>query len=247
MPSALVLAAVLAATASPATPIPPSAQTPFEPAAPALPELEHPAAREPVHDPADPSAAKLALPDKDRRPAEKTGGGAAARGTASARSPEKAAADAPASSRTLTTTPPSLTARALLDELRHAAHERQGEQSSISEQRRKLEDLQRAMEKSRAELREETSRLQSAVAAGGARGGSKPGRKGSEDALDALARTTRSMKAEPAAAMGARLDRGLAAAILGRMRPADAALVLEKMEPATSASLVALLAGRDRT
>jgi flagellar motility protein MotE (MotC chaperone) len=96
-------------------------------------------------------------------------------------------------------------------------------------------------------MREETRRLQELVAAAAVADRKDGSKKSKDSALDTLAKTVRGMKADAAAALLAKLDRGLAAGILGRMRPADAALVLDKMEPAASASLVSLLAGRDRT
>ncbi len=250
MPSvlALVLAASLSAapaaeSAEPRTPTAPSAQAaaPGLPSAPSLPALP----RSPAPEKREPGAAPIAPEGEFNARAEKAPGTVHAGEPLPSRTPaDRPTAEAALSAAaraTTAATPPSLTSRALLDELRRTAKDRQAEQGSLAEQRQKLEALSQEIEKSRAAMREETARLQGAVAAG-AKGG-KPG----TSPLDTLAKTTKGMKAEQAAAVLTRLDRGLAAAILGRMRPGDSALVLEKMEPATAASLVALLAGRDRT
>jgi flagellar motility protein MotE (MotC chaperone) len=168
---------------------------------------------------------------------------------------EKVEGTAPA--RSYAVIPPALSSRALLDELRRTSKDRQADQTSLAQQSQKLQALQQDIEKSRAALREETTRLQGLVAAGEskARGGKATDRKGTAKGslqpeptpLESLAKTTRNMKPDQAAEMMTRLDRGLATAILTHMKPAEAALVLEKMEPATSAALVALLARKDRT
>ncbi|HVO19334.1 MAG TPA: hypothetical protein VMU15_08770 [Anaeromyxobacter sp.] len=251
MPSALAMilaAGLAAATAEPRTPASPepaaataaprepSALAPAAPRAPeGAPTNTHPGAEPAVEgkSPGERGEARIADPLPSRTPADRASSEAAISAAARA---------------TTTATPPSLSARALLDELRRSARDRQGEQGSLAEQRKKLEALAQEIEKSRAALREETARLQAAVAT--AAKAEKPGpggQKAGTSSLDTLAKTTKGMKAEQAAAMLTRLDRGLAAAILNHMRPGDSALVLEKMEPATAAALLALLAGKDRT
>ena len=238
MPSALLLLALLGAGVP----------------SPAIPTVIEPAAPEPP--PPPPSAEKQV---SDRPPP--AGDGSAARpsvdkakGTGARAEPlppkgERAAPEPSTPPHPLAATPPSLTSRALLDELRRSAKDRQAEQATIADQRQKLEELKQEIEKSRTALREETKRLQALLAANAARQESRASSKvpSKEEPLKALAKTTRGMKAEQAAAVLGKLDRSLAAAILARMRPTDAAAVLEKMEPATSASLMAALAGKDRS
>ncbi|HET6439939.1 MAG TPA: hypothetical protein VFG59_17875 [Anaeromyxobacter sp.] len=229
-----------AATASPATapvPVAPSVNGPAIPTSP-LPERTPPAS---TSAPAPQPAGKG---DNDKPDAERSDlPGPEAEKLPSRPSSPRAEASSPM--HPLTTTPPSLTARALLEELRRTSKERQAEQGGMAEQRQKLEALKQEIEKSREALREETKRLQELVTTAGVPDGAK--RQAGKDPLDALAKTARGMKPEQAAAMMAKLDRGLAVLLLSRMRPADAALLLEKMEPATSAALVSLLARKDRS
>jgi flagellar motility protein MotE (MotC chaperone) len=153
--------------------------------------------------------------------------------------------------------PPSLSARALADELKRAAHERQAQQTALAEQQKKLEATQQDLARTRAAVKDETARLQ-ALMVGASRfdkgSKAKPGARNTagrplapQSPIDALAKTVKGMRAEEAAALLTKLDRGLAAAILSRMKPADSALVFEKLDPATGASLLALLAKEDRT
>jgi len=249
MPSALawILAAGLAA--APADPRPPT--TPEPAAATAAPK--EPSATSPAAPRAPESATAEAHPGGEpaaegKSPAEKVEAhvGEPLPSRPAAERPAAEAAISAAARATTSATPPSLTSKALLEELRRSAKDRQSEQGTLADQRKKLETLAQEIEKSRAALREETARLQSAVASG-AKAEKPAGQKAGPSPIDTLAKTTKGMKAEQAAAMLTRLDRGLAAAILNHMRPGDSALVLEKMEPATAAALVALLAGRDRT
>jgi flagellar motility protein MotE (MotC chaperone) len=244
MASAVLLAALLIAAAEP-----PAAPGPTTPA---VPEAKAPATpTEPAGEGERTEHTRVTETDRvDPRAEPLPGRGAVERHgaeVAPGEKTEKAAAEKPAS-RALTgsTLPPSLTARALLEELRRAAKDRHAEQTSLDEQRQKLETLQREVETSRAALREETRRLQELVAAA-ATADKKDGKKSKDSALDALAKTARGMKADTAAAMLTKIDRGMAAAVLAKMRPADAAQILDKMDPATGASLFALLAGRDHS
>jgi flagellar motility protein MotE (MotC chaperone) len=158
-------------------------------------------------------------------------------------------------------TPPSLTARALVDELAASAKRRRDDLAALAKERARLEKLQADIASARAALREESARLEAqakqAEAARAeeakraatqaqkpaARPPPKPGEKGP---TDAIAKALKGMKSEPAAALVTRLDRPLAVELLRRMRPADAGALLEKMKPDTAAEMVSALAADDR-
>lgn len=158
-------------------------------------------------------------------------------------------------------TPPSLTARALADELAASAKRRREELAALAKERARLEKLQADIASARAALREESARLdaqakQAAAARAeetkraaaqaqkpAARPPPKPGEKGP---TDAIAKALKGMKSEPAAALVTRLDRPLAVELLRKMRPADAGALLEKMKPDTAAEMVSALAADDR-
>lgn len=149
--------------------------------------------------------------------------------------------------------PPSLTGRALAEELRRSAGGRAGEKESLAAERARLEKLQKEITEARAALKAETEKLEALVksAAGsswakGARPGQKPGQKGGPvDPVEGLSRTVKAMKPDQAASLLGRIDRSLAAALLERMKPAEAAGVLDRMDGATSAALVALIARKE--
>jgi flagellar motility protein MotE (MotC chaperone) len=144
-------------------------------------------------------------------------------------------------------TPPALTVTALRDELTAAAKRRQEDLAAIAKERARLEKLAADIAAARAALRDETARLEARTNDEAARGkdSRRPagsGKPGEIAPADALAKTLRGMKSEPAAALLARLERPLAVDILRRMRPADAGALLEKLKPETAAELVSALA-----
>jgi flagellar motility protein MotE (MotC chaperone) len=143
--------------------------------------------------------------------------------------------------------PPALTAAALRDELTAAAQRRRDDLAAMARERARLEKLAADITAARAALRDETARLERATDAEAARGRDRkrsatPGRPGEIAHADALAKTLKGMRSEPAAALLARLERSLAVDILRRMRPADAGALLEKLKPETAAELVSALA-----
>ncbi|MBK9518754.1 MAG: hypothetical protein IPO09_15680 [Anaeromyxobacter sp.] len=148
--------------------------------------------------------------------------------------------------------PPTLTGKALAEELRRSAGGRATDQEALAAERARLDRLTKEIAEARAALKAETGRLEALVtqaaeaqarAAKGAK--PRPGQKGPAAPFEALAKTMKSMKADQAAALLTRLDRPLAATLLAGMKPAEAAAVLEKMDSATSASLVTLLAKKE--
>ena len=140
-----------------------------------------------------------------------------------------------------TTVPPALTGKALAEELKRNAKERVSDRAAVQAERLRLEAVVKEIADARAALREETAKLESVAG----RSGKLPGGAQGTNALDQLARTVKGMKPAEAAAVLARVDRPLAAAILEKMRPADAAQVIGKMEPSMGAALFGLLARAD--
>ncbi|MGC3998670.1 MAG: hypothetical protein QM767_14915 [Anaeromyxobacter sp.] len=251
MPDALLVAVLLAATgpsvpAAPGASAPPAAPVVEDTHAPAPPEAQAPAApAAPVPEPPKASAATPAPgPAADAPPTRAQTASALGRAEAASHSGNAAGP-----------LPPSLTSRSLAEELRRRGKDRDAQQEAIEAERKRLEVLRDEIARARAALKDETARLQELVAAVGASGqGSRPVKKGpggkpipEQDGIGTLAQTFKGMKPDQAAAVMAKLDRGLAAAVLGRMRPADAALVVEKMDAGTGAELMALLAGRNRS
>jgi len=119
-----------------------------------------------------------------------------------------------------------------------------------------LADIERAREA----LRQETARLEALLkATGNCGGGSMPIgdglatptvvsptalREAPTEQIDSVSKAMKGMKPEQAAAMVARLDRGLAAEIMRRMKPADAGAVLGLLKPEMAAELATQIATR---
>jgi flagellar motility protein MotE (MotC chaperone) len=148
--------------------------------------------------------------------------------------------------------PPSLSGRALAEELRRSAGGRASEKEALAAERARLEKLSKEIAEARAALKAETERLSAHVKTAaettpkGQKPGARPGAKGAPSSgIENLSRTVKSMKSDQAAALLTKVDRSLAAALLQRMKPAEAAAVLDRMDGATSAALVALIARKD--
>lgn len=235
------------APAAPAAPAAhePAAATPAAPATPAEPgHADAPDAKAGEHGKAEAAAPK---PEPASPKAEHAAGGEPghAKATDTVNAAEKAAAAlVRAQAASEATTPPSLTGRALAEELRRSSVQRAADRAAVQADRMKLEALQREIAEARAGLKEETEKLEALLAATAARRLSGKDAAG-QSALDALAKTVKGMKPAQAAAILTRVDRPLAAALLERMRPSDAAQVLAKMEPSTGAELFRLLAKAD--
>jgi flagellar motility protein MotE (MotC chaperone) len=145
--------------------------------------------------------------------------------------------------------PPSLTERALCEELHRSTQDRRSTRARMDAERARLEKLAADVAEARAALKQETARLEALVrkvGPAGIGGGAGPGPltpAGSERApIETLARTIRGMQPEQAAAVLARLDPRLAVAVLRRIRPADAGAIADKLKPDTAAALFALMA-----
>ena len=153
--------------------------------------------------------------------------------------------------------PPSLTASALRQELA-----RGGQEGSPLADQQRLENLAAELVKAREALRAETARLESILRNGGALGagaaresGGPSGAEGGAAAprsearprtasaqLEVIAKAFKGMKPEQAAAVVSQLDRGLAAEVMLRMRPADAGAVLGLLRPELGAALATEIA-----
>jgi hypothetical protein len=117
-----------------------------------------------------------------------------------------------------------------------------------------LADIERAREA----LRQETARLEALLKATGNCGGGvgmpigdSPAavspmalREAPTEQIDSVSKAMKGMKPEQAAALVARLDRGLAAEIMRRMKPADAGSILGLVKPELAAELATQIATR---
>jgi flagellar motility protein MotE (MotC chaperone) len=117
------------------------------------------------------------------------------------------------------------------------------------------------IEKAREALRQETARLETLLKAAGGCGSSMGGmplgdnllsqsipaatlREAASEQIDSVSKAMKGMKPEQAAAMVARLDRGLAAEILRRMKAIDAGAILGLLKPELAAELATEIAIR---
>jgi len=126
--------------------------------------------------------------------------------------------------------PYSLTARALLDELRQTrgGQARAGaEREALAKERGRLEKVAADIAIARAALKNETARLE--ALAGTATSSAVP--------PETLAKTLKVMKPEQAAAVLAKLDRPLAVNLLRHMKPAETGAVLDHMNTERAAEL----------
>ena len=117
------------------------------------------------------------------------------------------------------------------------------------------------IDKAREALRQETARLETLLKATGSCGGGTGGmplgdntlsaqsipaalREAASEQIDSVSKAMKGMKPEQAAAMVARLDRGLAAEILRRMKAIDAGAILGLLKPEQAAELATEIAIR---
>jgi hypothetical protein len=121
------------------------------------------------------------------------------------------------------------------------------------------------IEKARDSLRQETARLEALLKAAGNCGGGGGGmamgepllpttpipasalREAASEQIDSVSKAIKGMKPEQAAAVVARLDRGLAAEILRRMKSTDAGAILGLLKPDLAAELATEIATRKPT
>ncbi len=155
--------------------------------------------------------------------------------------------------------PPSLTVHALCEELSRSATQRDEsmqklakEREALKKERADLEKLAKEVAGAREQLKAETDRLVSFVDLAGE--SVKPGgdkfwstrvaavNASGGKSFDGLAKTLKSMRPDQAAAMVAKLDRTLAAAVLERLRPAESSPILDKLKPEVAADLFGMIA-----
>jgi hypothetical protein len=121
------------------------------------------------------------------------------------------------------------------------------------------------IERAREALRQETARLEALLKATGNCGSGGPGmamgepllptapmpasalREAASEQIDSVSKAVKGMKPEQAAAVVARLDRGLAAEILRRMKATDAGAILGLLKPDLAAELATEIATRKPT
>lgn len=258
--------------AAPSSPVAPSSKPPSSPSKPN--EVKGPKAPVPTGKPGAP--ARAAAPSEDPatafdEPEEEIVSSSKSRGAR--KSPRKTTAsvergDVPdrktawSADRYAAVVPPGLTLAALRSQLAKA----QGAPAEASAPAAEtgpnatLADIERAREA----LRQETARLEALLKATGNCGGSvgmpigdglatptavSPAalREAPTEQIDSLSKAIKGMKPEQAAALMARLDRGLAAEIMRRMKPVDAGAILGLVKPELAAELATQIATRKST
>ncbi|MFO0580803.1 MAG: hypothetical protein U0229_00875 [Anaeromyxobacter sp.] len=226
--------------APPAAEPPKAAAEPAKGAAQEPPKAEAQKAEPPKTEPAR-AAHRAAAPKGKEKDAKEPEAKDRAEETGAAAAERAAGALVRAQAASETSTPPSLTGRALVEELRRNSVQRAADRSAVQADRMRLETLAKEIAEARAALKEETQKLEALLAATAAKNVAGRDAAG-QSALDALSKTVKGMKPAEAAAVLSRVDRPLAATLLERMRPADAAQVVGKMEPSVAADLFKLLA-----
>lgn len=123
--------------------------------------------------------------------------------------------------------------------------------------RTKVEQVLAEMVKTRAALRDDTSKLENLTVDGlsageaGAPGGGPaapgaPGQPPQKNPLDVLAKALRGIKPDQAAPIVARIDRRLAATVLLKMPPVDAGKIMGALKPDVAAEIATEIAMRAR-
>jgi hypothetical protein len=162
--------------------------------------------------------------------------------------------------------PPGLTLAALRTQLSRAGAAAAEPNAPPAEHGRPMQTVS-DIDKARESLRQETARLEALLKAagncggGGGSGGMAMGepllptapiaasalREAASEQIDSVSKAVKGMKPEQAAALVARLDRGLAAEILRRMKASDAGAILGLLKPDLAAELATEIATRKPT
>ena len=154
--------------------------------------------------------------------------------------------------------PPGLTLAALRNQLANAAPPTTEPNAPSADHDRPTQTLS-DIEKAREALRQETARLEALLRATGNCGGgtgmtngepllprtqvsASDLREAASEQIDSVSKAIRGMKPDQAAALIARLDRGLAAEILRRMKSSDAGAILGLLKPDLAAELATVIA-----
>jgi flagellar motility protein MotE (MotC chaperone) len=155
--------------------------------------------------------------------------------------------------------PPGLTLAALRSQLAAKGSQAAADNAAAPSEHGHSDQTMADIEKAREALRQETARLEALIrTAGNCGGGGMPIgdgmlptavpaaalREASSDQIDSVSKAMKGMKPEQAAALIARLDRGLAAEILRRMKSVDAGAVLGLVKPELAAELATQIAIR---
>ena len=157
--------------------------------------------------------------------------------------------------------PPGLTLAALRTQLAKGPAQAPDASAPATDRGRPAQTVS-DIEKAREALRQETARLEALLKAAGNCGGGGSGmamgepllprtaipdatlREAAGEQIDSVSKAMKGMKPEQAAALIARLDRGLAAEILRRMKATDAGAVLGLLKPDLAAELATEIATR---
>jgi flagellar motility protein MotE (MotC chaperone) len=156
--------------------------------------------------------------------------------------------------------PPGLTLAALRSQISKAFSPVAEPTASAAERNHPGSDVS-DIEKAREALRQETARLEALLkSAGNCAGGTGMSlgepllpttpitaatlREAGSEQIDSVSKAMKGMKPEQAAALVARLDRGLAAEILRRMKATDAGAILGLLKPELAAELATEIATR---
>ena len=159
--------------------------------------------------------------------------------------------------------PPGLTLAALRSQLSKGGAPAAESGAPAAEQSRPMQTVS-DIEKARESLRQETARLEAMLKAAGNCGGvggmttgepllpttpvsASALREAASEQIDSVSKAVKGMKPEQAAALVARLDRGLAAEILRRMKATDAGAILGLLKPDLAAELATEIATRKPT
>jgi flagellar motility protein MotE (MotC chaperone) len=155
--------------------------------------------------------------------------------------------------------PPGLTLAALRNQLAAKGSQAPADSPAVPSEHGRGDQTMAEIEKAREALRQETARLEALIrTAGNCGGGGMPIgdgmlpvavpaatlREASSEQIDSVSKAMKGMKPEQAAALIARLDRGLAAEILRRMKSVDAGAVLGLLKPELAAELATQIAIR---
>jgi flagellar motility protein MotE (MotC chaperone) len=160
--------------------------------------------------------------------------------------------------------PPGLTLAALRNQISRSGGPAAETSSPAAERGHPTQNVS-DIEKARESLRQETARLEALLKAAGNCSGGGGGmamgepllptapvsatalREAASEQIDSVSKAIKGMKPEQAAAVVARLDRGLAAEILRRMKASDAGAILGLLKPDLAAELATEIATRKPT
>jgi flagellar motility protein MotE (MotC chaperone) len=156
---------------------------------------------------------------------------------------------------------PALSQSALRQEIKqNGGEDKSATAAAPTSERARLEQLAAEITKAREALKQDTARLETMLKGGGdgrmpigdgmgspASGvdaGGAASREAMKEQILTVSKAMKGMKPEQAAAIIARMDRGLASEILRRMKPADAGAVMASIKPELAADLATTIATR---